>query len=356
MILYFLLLLIPASLLLEYLVHAQPIWVFAVALLAIIPLAEYIRRATEQLSRVSGSAVGGLLNITFGNVAELIIALFVLRAGQPDVVKAQITGSILGNSLLGLGLAIVVGSWGREKQLIKRERAGLLGSLLILAVIGLLVPAIFDYTERGLGQSAVAKDARLSLAASVVLILVYMANLIYSMVTHRDVFAIHEPDEEAGTAPPWLWWKSVAVLVVATAAIAWEAELISGALESTAKTLGLSSFFIGITVLAIIGNIAEYISAVYFARQDRMGLVTTITIGSTVQVALFVAPVLVIVSHFMGKPMDLVFRNPLELIAIAACAFIVNAITQDGETTWFEGVLLLAVYAILAIAFFFVGT
>ena len=358
MILYVLLLLIPASLALEYVVHAAPIWVFAISLLAIIPLAEFIRRATEQLSRVSGSAVGGLLNITFGNVAELIIALFVLHAGQADVVKAQITGSILGNSLLGLGLAIVVGSWGREKQLIKRERAGLLGSLLILSVIGLLVPAIFDYTERGLFAQTDPSglDARLSLAASVVLILTYLANLVYSMVTHRDVFAIHEPEEDAGAPPPWAWWKSVAVLVGATAIIAWEAELISGALESTAQTLGLSSLFLGITVLAIIGNIAEYISAIYFARKDRMGLVATITIGSTVQVALFVAPVLVIVSHFMGKPMDLVFRNPLELIAIAACAFIVNAITQDGETTWFEGVLLLAVYAILAIAFFFVGT
>lgn len=358
MLFYVLLLLIPVSLVLEYVVHAPAIWVFGVSLLAIIPLAEFIRRATENLSRVAGSAIGGLLNITFGNIAELIIALFVLRAGQADVVKAQITGSILGNSLLGLGLAIVIGSWGRERQVFTRERAGLLGSLLIMAVIGMLVPAIFDYTERGVYSQANPSglDLKVSLLASIVLIFVYLANLVYSMVTHRDVFAIHEPDEEVGAAPPWPWLKSVGVLVLATAVIAWEAELISGALESTAETLGLSSFFLGITVLAVIGNIAEYISAVYFARQDRMGLVMTITVGSTVQVALFVAPVLVIVSHFMGKPMDLVFRNPLELIAIAACAFTVNAIAQDGETTWFEGVLLLAVYAILGIAFFFVGT
>lgn len=358
MLFYALLLLIPVSLVLEYVVHAPAIWVFGIALLAIIPLAEFIRRATENLSRVAGSAIGGLLNITFGNIAELIIALFVLHAGQADVVKAQITGSILGNSLLGLGLAIVVGSWGRASQVFTRERAGLLGSLLIISVIGLLVPAIFDYTERGMYAQADprALDEKVSLAASIVLILVYLANLVYSMVTHRDVFAIHEPEEAHGAAPPWPWLKSVGVLVLATAVIAWEAELISGALESTAETLGLSSFFLGITVLAVIGNIAEYISAVYFARQDRMGLVMTITVGSTVQVALFVAPVLVIVSHFMGKPMDLVFRNPLELIAIAACAFTVNAIAQDGETTWFEGILLLAVYTILGIAFFFVGT
>ncbi|MEO8000161.1 MAG: calcium/proton exchanger [Gemmatimonadaceae bacterium] len=357
MLFYALLLLIPASLALEYLVHAPAIWVFGVALLAIIPLAEFIRRATENLSRVAGSAIGGLLNITFGNIAELIIALFVLHAGQADVVKAQITGSILGNSLLGLGLAIVIGSWGRTSQVFTRERAGLLGSLLIISVIGLLVPAIFDYTERGAYAQVDPRglDEKVSLAASIVLILVYVANLVYSMVTHRDMFAIHEPEEEQGAAPPWPWIKSVGVLVLATAVIAWEAELISGALEATAETLGLSSFFLGITVLAVIGNIAEYISAVYFARKDRMGLVMTITVGSTVQVALFVAPVLVIVSHFMGKPMDLVFRNPLELVAIAACAFTVNAIAQDGETTWFEGVLLLAVYAILGIAFFFVG-
>lgn len=357
MLLNLLLLLIPASLVLEYAVHAPPIWIFLVAMLAIIPLAEFIRKATDQLSRVSGSAIGGLLNVTFGNVAELIIALFVLHAGQPDVVKAQITGSILGNSLLGLGLAIVVGTWGRDKQTFKRERASLLGSLLVMAVIALLVPAIFDSTQRGLfGQSnPSAVDERVSIAASFVLILVYIANLVYSLVTHRDVFAIHEPEESGEEPPPWAWWKSVLVLVGATAIIAWEAELISGALEATAASLGLSSLFLGITVLAIIGNVAEYISAVYFARQDRMGLVLTITVGSTVQVALFVAPVLVLVSHFMGKPMDLVFRNPLELIGVAACAFIVNAITQDGETTWFEGVLLLAVYLILGIAFFFAG-
>ncbi|MEO7361017.1 MAG: calcium/proton exchanger, partial [Gemmatimonadaceae bacterium] len=307
MIFYVLLLLIPVSLVLEYVVHAPPIWVFGIALLAIIPLAEFIRRATENLARVAGSAIGGLLNITFGNIAELIIALFVLRAGQVDVVKAQITGSIVGNSLLGLGLAIVIGSWGRARQVFTRERAGLLGSLMIISVIGLLVPAIFDYTERGVYAQADPHllDEKVSLAASVVLILVYLANLIYSMVTHRDVFAIREPEEEKGAAPPWPWFKSVGVLVGATAFIAWEAELISGALESTAETLGLSMFFLGVTVLAIIGNIAEYISAVYFARKDRMAMVMTITVGSTVQVALFVAPVLVLVSHFMGKPMDL---------------------------------------------------
>lgn len=250
-----LLLLVPASLALAYLVHAPPLWIFAAAILAIVPLAEWIRRATEQIARVIGSAAGGLLNVTFGNAAELIIALFVLRAGHPDVVKAQITGSIIGNSLLGLGLAVVVGSWGRERQTFKREGAGLLGSLLILSVIALLVPALFDYTEGRVRAVPDVRrlDERLSLGVSVVLIGVYAANLVYTFVTHRDVFATGEDAAAAGdhaaadsashgAAPTWPVWRSAAVLVGATAALAWEAELVSGALEATAARLGLTPF------------------------------------------------------------------------------------------------------------------
>lgn len=340
-----------------YLVHAPPLWTFAVAALAIVPLAEWIRRATEQLARVAGAAIGGLLNVTFGNTAEIVLAFFVLTAGHQDVVKAQITGSIIGNSPLGLGLAIVVGSGGRERQTFKRERAGQLASLLILAVIALLVPALFDYTERGLYRDPAPGrlDEQLSLGASVVLILVYAANLVYTLVTHRDVFAVREADDEpADDAAAWSVGRSVAVLVAATVAIAWMSELVSGALEGTAGRLGLTPFFLGLVVLAILGNAAEYISALYFARQDRMGLVLNITVGSTIQVALFMAPLLVLVSHFTRHPMNLVFHNPLELIAVAAAAFTVNAIASDGETTWFEGVLLIGVYALLALAFFFV--
>ena len=342
---------VPASLALAYLVHAPALWVFATAIVAIVPLAEWIRRATEQLAGRVGPAIGGLLNVTFGNVAELIIALFVLRGGHTDVVKAQITGSLIATSLLALGLAILVGSWGRERQTFKRERAGLLSSLLILAVIALLLPALFDYTERGLaaGDSA-SLDERLSLGVAVVLIVVYGANLIYSLVTHRDVFAMDGELETTG----WSVWKSLGVLVGATGLIALEAELISNALPTTAVQTGLSTFFLGIIVLAVVGNAADLIAAVYFARRDRMGLVMTITVGSTIQVALFTAPVLVLASYFIGSPMNLVFANPLELVAIAGSAFAVNSIAEDGETTWFEGVLLLAVYSLLALAFFFV--
>jgi Ca2+:H+ antiporter len=353
MILGALLLLVPVSLGLAYVFHASALWVFAASVLAIVPLAEWVRRATEQMARLAGPAVGGLLNVTFGNMAELIIALFVLSAGHAEVVKAQITGSIVGNSLLGLGLGIVAGSWGRDKLTFSRQHAGLLSSLLILSVIALMLPALFDYTERSADVPGRHNlDERLSLGVSVVLILVYLANLGYTLLTHRDVFALEEEEERAG----WPLWKALGVLVGATAVIALEAELVSGALEDTAGRLGLSTFFLGIIVLAVVGNAAEYISAVYFARRDRMGLVVTITVGSTIQVALFTAPLLVLISWAIGHPMDLVFANPLELIAIAGSAFAVNSIAQDGETTWFEGVLLLAVYALLGLAFFYLKT
>ncbi len=326
------------------------------------PLAEWIRRATEQLARSLGGAIGGLLNVSFGNIAELLLALSVLLHGRPDVVKGQITGSIIGNSLLGLGLAVVAGSWGRHRQTFNRRSASRLSSLLILSVIALLLPALFDYTERGGPQagSTTMLDERLSLGVSVVLILVYAANLFYTLVTHRDIFggggeAVGSDVADAGrSSTGWPIRAAVAVLIVATVFTAWEAELISGGLERAASDLGVSTFFLGVIVLAVVGNAAEYVAAVHFARHDQMTTAITITVGSTIQVALLVAPLLVLVSHAMGRPMNLVFSNPLELIAIAAVAFTVNAIALDGETNWFEGVLLLAVYVLLALAFLLV--
>jgi Ca2+:H+ antiporter len=352
-----LLLLVPASALSAYLTSPHSMLTFIVAILAVVPLAEWIRRATEQLALRAGPAIGGLLNVSFGNTAELVLALFVLAAGKPDVVKAQLTGAIIGNSLLGLGLAITVGSIGREKQTFNRAHAGQLSSLLVLSTIGLLLPAMFDYTigDRAAGGRLLS-DEHLSLSVSVVLILVYVANLIYTLVTHRDVFAFAEGDGhgKAETHTPWPIWKALTLLAVATAVTAYEAELISGALEPAAAQLGLSEFFLGIILLAVIGNAAEYVSAMYFARQNQMGLAVSITVGSTIQISLLVAPLLVIVSALMGQPMNLVFSNPLELVAIGAVVFAINAIAHDGETTWFEGVLLLAIYALFALGFYFV--
>ncbi len=352
-----LLLLVPASAASAYLTSPDSISTFVIATLAVIPLAEWIRRATEHLAESAGPAIGGLLNVSFGNTAELILALFVLAAGKPDVVKAQLTGAIIGNSLLGLGLAIVVGSIGREKQTFNRAHAGQLSALLVLSTIGLLLPALFDYAIGDRSDSGrLLRDEHLSLSVSVVLILVYAANLVYTLVTHRDVFAFPEGGEHETAAPHARWpiWKALTLLAVATAVTAYEAEMISGALEATAAQLGLSEFFLGIILLAVIGNAAEYVSAIYFARQDQMGLAVSITVGSTIQISLLVAPVLVIVSALIGHPMNLVFSSPLELIAIGAVVFAINAIANDGETTWFEGVLLLATYALFGLAFYFV--
>jgi len=351
MILNGLLLFTPISLTLAYWFRAPPLWLFATSAVAIIPLADGIRRATDSLANRAGPSVGGLVTISFGSIAELTLALFVLATGNTATVKAQITGSLIGTSLLALGMAIVVGGWRREKQVFKQERAGLLGSLLALSIIALTLPAFFDYTERrgSAHGDLTALDEKLSLSVSIVLILVYLANLVYTLITHRDVFASRKSHEP----PAWSLRKSLGVLIGATAVIAVEANVIAGSLEGTAAQLGVTRLFLGVIVLAMIGNASDVISSVYFARQDRMGLVMGICVGSTVQVALLLAPALVLISYFMGRPMNLVFSNPLELIAIVGAVLAVNAIAADGETTWFEGVLLVAVYCLFGLAFFF---
>lgn len=344
-----LLLVVPVAPALKYIFGAPPLWVFLTAAVATAVLAEWVRRATEQLAHRAGPAIGGLLNISFGSLAEIILALFVLASGEVAIVRAQITGSILGTSLFGLGLAILVGGLTRDRQRFSREKAGLLSSLLIIAVITLMLPAVFDYTGRNVTQASDVSvtDEELSLGVSAIVLLLYVGNLVYTLVTHRDVFA----REEGGEAS-WSLLRSLAVLVGGTAAIGVEAELISSALTATAEQIHLSKYFLGIIVLALVGTSADLFAAAYFARQDRMGLVMSICIGSAIQVALVVAPLLVLISWFMGHPMNLVFANPLELFALAGTVFIVNAIASDGETTWFEGLLLLGVYVLLGMAFY----
>ena len=351
-----LLLVVPVAPALRYFTALGGIWVFLAGTLAIGILADWIRRATEQVAGRVGSAVGGLLNVSFGSLAELILAFFVLAAGHADVVRAQITGSILGTSLFGLGLAVVVGSIGRSRQPFNRDKAGQLASLFILVVIALLLPAVFDYTGRHLSALAdpTGIDERLSIGVSIVMLLLYVANLVYTLVTHRDVFASDDARDEGGSVG-WPLWLSLAVLVAATALVAIEAHLVSGALEATSAALGLSSVFIGVIVLALVGTASDLFAAAWFARQGKMGLVLNICVGSAIQVALVVAPLLVIGSWLMDRPMTLVFRNPLGLFAIAGAAFIVNAISTDGEATWFEGVLLIGVYALFGLAFYFSG-
>jgi len=347
----FLLLLLPLAVALQYLVHASPVWVFLTSAAAVAVLADVARRATEELALHAGPAIGGLLTVSFGSVAELLLAFFVLRNGGAAIVRSQIVGSIIGTSLLGLGLAMIAGGLRHDRQTFKRERAGLLASMLVLVVIALLLPAAFDLaTAARLHHKPRVNDEQLSLAFSVVLLLLYGGNLVFTLITHRDVFAA---GSQESVPPRWSLGRALGTLVAATAAIALGAELVSGALTVTARDLGLPLLFVGVIPLALIGTLSDLLAAVVFGRQDKMGLVMSICIGSALQAALVIAPVLVLVSWVIGTPMTLVFSDPLDLFAIAATAFIVNAIAGDGETSWFEGLLLVGVYVLLAFAFLF---
>lgn len=344
---------IPVSLVLRVVFGSSSLLVFAASAVAVAVLAEWARRATDQLADRMGPAVGGLLTVSFGSVAELVLALFVLVRGQREVVQAQLAGSIIGTSLFGLGLAAIVGGATRERQTFKPERAGLLSSLLFLVTIALLLPAMFDLTQRVTGGAARLSitDEQVSLGVSVVLLVLYLANLAYTLVTHRSVFS----SDEAEGGAEWSLGVALAVLIGATAAIALESELLSDALEAAAGSLKLSPMFLGVIVLALVGTAGDLFAAAFFAHEDKMGLVLQICIGSAIQVALVLAPLLVLISWALGHPMTLVFANPLHLFGIASTAFIVNAIARDGETTWFEGVLLVGVYVLFGLAFFFSG-
>ena len=348
---YLLLILIPLSLTLRYLVGASPTWVFLVGAAAIVVLADWLRRATEQLADRAGSTIGGLLSVSFGNTTELLLALFVLSKAQPEVVQAQITGSIIGSTLLFLGISALVGGLGRVQQTFSRVNAGLLSTLLLLVVVGILLPAIFDLTLRAAAPKARISlvEEQLSLGVSVVLLLLHAANLVYTLITHRDVFARDTPGRE----PTWSLARTLVVMGAATIAVAIEAELVSTALEATSTQLGLSPVFMGIVVLALLGTTSDLLVALVFARKDMMDIVFAMCVGSAIQIALVVAPVLVLTSWIIGHSMNLVFGSPLDLFAIASAAFIVRSVAADGETTWFEGLLLVGVYLLLALAFYF---
>lgn len=349
-----LLALVPLAGLLGHIVHPPPVLTFVTAAAAVAVLAEWMRRATEQIAIRAGGAIGGLLNVSFGSAAEFILMLFVVASGQIEVVRAQITGSVLATSLLGLGLGCLLGGWKRKKQTYSSKRAGLLSSLFLMVVLALLLPHIFDQaniSHAATGAQRRATDESFSIGVSVVLLLVYCGNLVFTLVTHRDVFAGAEDETRQ---PDWSMTKSVVVLVVATAAVAFCAELVSGALEASAQMLRLPILFLGLVPLALVGTAADLFASVSFARQDRMDLVMTISIGSAIQIGLVVAPLLVLCSFFMGHPMSLVFPSLLNLFAITGAAFIVNAVASDGETNWFEGLLLIGVYILLALAFLFV--
>ena len=347
------LLCVPVSLALNHFSLVGPAWIFLSGLVAIGVLADWVRRGTEQVAEHAGGTIGSLLNVSFGNAAELVLALFVLSTAQTQVVQAQITGSIIGTTLLFLGIAALVGGVRYDRQRFGQAQAGLLSTLLLLLVLAMMLPAVFDMTMRVTTPNANLPllDEQLSLGVSVVLLLLYGAHLVYVLVTHRDMFA--RPHERG--RPAWSLAQGLAVMVGGTVVIAFESEIVSGRLAETAAQLGLSPVFMGVVVLALIGTIADLFAAVAFARADRMEIVFGMCVGSALQIALVVAPVLVLVSWAMGHPMNLVFGSPLDLFAIASAAFIVRAIAADGETTWYEGFLLVGVYVLFALAYFFQG-
>lgn len=361
--LYWLLLAVPIAIGLE-LAHASPVIIFLVACIAIIPLAGLMGRATENLAETMGAAVGGLLNATFGNAAELIIALmFLWEARHPEktesmfaYVKASLTGSLIGNILLVLGLSILLGGFFHKRQKFNRTEASLGTTLLTLASVGLIVPSLFYYVISATGEARDVAVAYLSEEIAFILAGVYILSLIFSLRTHRHLFADREGDKETTGEhhqPEWSRIASLLVLVLATAGVALMAEFLVGSVEHAAKELGMNDVFVGVIVVAIIGNAAEHSTAVLVAMKNKMDLAFTIAVGSGIQIVLFVAPALVFASMAMGHatPLDLHFTL-LELIAVVLSILILSMVAADGECHWMEGVMLLAVYGIFALAFF----
>ncbi|MFI5315454.1 MAG: calcium/proton exchanger [Myxococcota bacterium] len=338
------------TLALEYLAPEQPLWIFAASGLAIVPLAGWMGQATEELAARGGEGVGGLLNATFGNAAELIIAIAALRLGLHDVVKASLAGSIVGNILLVLGAAMLGGGVRhRPAQSFNAHAAGSQATMLTLAAIALIIPAAF---QRVLGPSA-APVAFLSVSISIVLLALYGANLLFSLVTHRALFEGSRVEGEVEHAASWSLRRSLAVLGAATVAIAWTSEILVAAIEPTAHALGLTDAFVGVFVVAILGNAAEHATAITAAMKNRMDLSLTIAIGSSVQISLLVAPFLVLLSYAIAPtPMDLAFNGGLVLTVVVS-VWVVGQVAADGRSDWLKGVQLLALYLVLGLAFFY---
>src|SRR3954454_24865053 len=356
---YLLVPLIPVAVVLEF-AHAGATWVFLASALGVIPTAALMGRATEELAARSGPGIGGFLNVTFGNAPELIIALFALGAGLHEVVKASLVGSILGNILLVMGASMLAGGAPRDRQNFEPRAASAQALLLLLATVALIMPAIFELVQ-GPGlpsprDQAVAYPAdvlSLSVGVAIILLLSYAAGLLFSLKTHAHLFnPAHDEDDHGGE--PWTVKRSVTMLAIAGVAVGIMSEILVGSITEASESIGLSPFFVGVIVVAIVGNAAEHWVSVYFAVRNKIDLSINIAIGSSAQIALFVAPVLVLLSHVLGPfPMALVF-NGLELGALFLAVLVAQAVTNEGESTWFEGLQMLAVYAVLGLTFFFV--
>jgi Ca2+:H+ antiporter len=348
-----LLLFVPVSLVAEW-QGWDPLVVFGTAAAAIVPLAAWMGTATEEIAATTGPSLGGLLNATFGNATELIIALIALKEGFVGVVKASITGSVIGNLLLVMGLSMLLGGLRYKEQTFQPVVARVNASSMNLAVIALLLPTAVNFTSEGIEESLLRN---LSTAVAIVLIVVYAMTLLFSMKTHaylQDVALVEDPDapaeeEHHSRGSMGLW---IGVLLAATVLVAIESELLVGSLEVATTQLGLTELFTGVILLPVIGNAAEHATAVTVAIKNKMDLSVSVAVGSSLQIALFVAPVLVLAGWVLGQPMDLNFQ-PFELVAVAVAVLIANSISSDGRSNWLEGTLLLAAYAVLGLAFFF---
>jgi Ca2+:H+ antiporter len=339
-----LLVFVPAAIVLEV-VHAEPLAIFVTSALAILPLAGMIGHATEDLAARVGPQKGGLLNATFGNVTEMIIAFFLILEGELAVVKASITGSIIGNVLLVLGLSFLVGGWGREEQRFNRAASSLHSSSLVIAVIGLLMPALFALTPTATNFRTEA----VSIGVSVILIALYGLGLLFSLKTHKSLFRSEFDHGEA----KWSVGRALGLLGGATVLVALMSEFLVAALEPTVEQLGVSKLFVGLIVVPIVGNAAEHSSAIFLARKNKMDISIEIAIGSSTQIALFIAPVLVFLSLLVGEPyLDLIFSS-FEIAAVAFSSIVLGFIALDGRSNWFEGAQLLGAYCIMAVSFFF---
>ncbi|HEX2057715.1 MAG TPA: calcium/proton exchanger [Actinomycetota bacterium] len=339
-----LLVFVPVALVLE-IAHGDPIAIFAVSALAILPLAGLIGHATEDLAARIGPQKGGLLNATFGNVTEMIIAFFLILEGELEVVKASITGSIIGNVLLVLGLSFLVGGWGRGEQRFNRATSGLHSSSLVIAVIGLTLPALFALTP----AASEFRTEAVSVGVSIILVAIYGLGLLFALKTHKSLF---RSDFDHGE-PKWSIGRAMALLGGATVLVALMAEFLVGALEPTVEELGMSKLFVGLIVVPIVGNAAEHSSAIFLARKDKMDISIEIAIGSSTQIALFIAPMLVFLSLLVGEPyLDLIFSS-FEIAAVAFSSIVLGFIALDGRSNWFEGAQLVGAYCIMAVSFFF---
>jgi Ca2+:H+ antiporter len=349
---------IPVAIGLE-LAHAGPVVIFGAAALAVIPCAAVMGEATEAIAARTGPGIGGLLNVTFGNAPELIIAFFALLEGLQEVVKASIVGSIIGNILLVMGAAMLVGGLPRDKQTFSQTAAHAQSAMLMLALVALIFPAIFQLIHGG-GLPQVGVDEvdfgsdleKLSFGVAIVLLISYVAGLIFSLKTHRAVFNPYDDTAEEETHH-WPVRRAAVYLALAAVAVGVMSEILVGSITEASEDIGLSEFFVGVFVVAIVGNAAEHWVAVLVAAKDKMDLAVNIAIGSSAQIALCVAPLLVLASFVVGDhPMALVF-NGYELGALLFAVLIANLVTQDGESNWFEGVQLLALYAVLGLVFYF---